>query len=478
MKITLVSSLILCLGAPLLCSCRLTPAKTEPTNIAPTKTASIGLADDALIRESNYIADASFTEQATNHGAVHVADQAYGAINDVRIAQSGADWVRPGEGAVASIGLMAAAKQLKATGHNIGKYDRVLDAFFQTWLLSRKQSVDTKSGDADYGGITERIYYDTAGRRLRVDNFTVAVTGQMISAMWKYYEYKKAIGQTATANAWLQNAWSLADNGGQFINKCYNPTYKMVKANAGASDLWLSDSTMALVAMRCLNKWASTAKKTQSFDYNALADNLATGLQNMKDPGAKWHNFYKVRLRSENYKAGYGDSVDQLCFLPYETNALDPGENYARQISDWWTNGVDELKMTPQTTDSSDWQYYGTRWHWFWSGSPDNSKLYPGPGLQLAKIEWKFFNKTGDTTAKERAIKRYQWAASKDYSDLWLGANGVVESGVPNGVMDWRDSDNRANTAGQWERFVDTSAYFIEVTLMVNYNTDTKYVPD
>ncbi len=445
---------------------------------ACTKATQTNSAEDALMRESNYIADASFTEQATNHGEVQPSDEAYGAINDVRLAQSGADWVRPGEGAVASIGLMAATKQLKATGHNIDKYDRVLNAWFQTWLLSRQQPVNTKASDAAFGAISERVYYDAAGRKLRVDNYTAAATGQVISAMWKYYEYKRAIGQTSAANAWLQKAWSLADNGGKFLNKCYDSTYKMVKSNPNAADLWISDSTMSLVAMRCLAKWASVAKKTRSFDYNALAGNLTVGLQKMKDPGAQWHNFYKVRLRSENYKAGYGDSIDQLCFLPYETNAIDPGEAYARQISDWWTNGVDGIKMTPETSNSSDWKYYGTRWHWFWASSPDNSKLYPGPGLQLAKVEWKIFNRTGDKTAKERAIKRYQWASSKSGSNLWLGANGVIEANVPNGIVDWRDSTHRDNTAGNWERFVDTSAYFIEVTLMTAYNTDTKYVPD
>src|SRR5258705_12703679 len=96
-------------------------------------------AEDALIRESSYIVNCSFTEFAVNHSAVQTTDDAYGAINVDRIFQAGPDWVNPGESAVAAIGLMAAARQLKLAGFSITTSDQVLNRFFQTWLLPRKQ---------------------------------------------------------------------------------------------------------------------------------------------------------------------------------------------------------------------------------------------------------------------------------------------------------------------------------------------------
>src|SRR5213596_2291857 len=68
-------------------------------------------AEDALMRESGYIVNCSFTEFAVNHSAVQTTDDAYGAINVDRVYQAGPDWVNPGESAMAAIGLMAAARQ-------------------------------------------------------------------------------------------------------------------------------------------------------------------------------------------------------------------------------------------------------------------------------------------------------------------------------------------------------------------------------
>ncbi len=60
-------------------------------------------AEDALVRESGYIVNCSFTEFAANHSAVQTTDDAYGAINVLRIYQSGPDWVNPGESAMGAI---------------------------------------------------------------------------------------------------------------------------------------------------------------------------------------------------------------------------------------------------------------------------------------------------------------------------------------------------------------------------------------
>ena len=134
--------------------------------------------------------------------------------------------------------------------------------------------------------------------------------------------------------------------------------------------------------------------------------------------------------------------------------------------------------MTYLTADSSDWRNYGTRYRYSFSPAPENNNLYPGPGLQLAKVEWKYARKTGDTVTLDRARKRFDWARSASYSNLWLGSGGTQEANVPNGLVDWRDATNYSHKADNWARFVDTSAYFIEVTLMLEYGVDTRYVPN
>ena len=78
-------------------------------------------AEEALVKEADYIVNCSFTEYARNNASAREAADAYGAINVDRIYQKGPDWVRPGEAAMGVIGLMAAAVQLKPAGDDIGR---------------------------------------------------------------------------------------------------------------------------------------------------------------------------------------------------------------------------------------------------------------------------------------------------------------------------------------------------------------------
>jgi hypothetical protein len=442
-------------------------------------------ADAALIKEANYIVDCSFTEYARNGGQAQPSADAYGALNVLRIYQKGPDWVRPGEASMGAIGLMAGAIQLKAEGQDITPYDQVLDRFFHTWVVARSQPFNTDPGSANYGGVFERIYYDSTGTRLRTDPPNAGVTGQLIAAMWKYYEYNVAIGKTQAANDWLQQGWPMARLAGYFIQQNYNGTYNLVQSNASATDLWVSDGSYAAMALRCLDEWSRSVEKDQVSSYAGLADAITTGLQGLKDD-VVYKNFHRYRLGS-THAAMYGDRIDQLCFLPYEADVLDPGEPFAGSISDWWTygsdgsNGSQKFSMTDQTADTSDWRYFGTHLRHFLNGgggSQEGDYLYAGAALQLAKVEWKHASRTGDTTIMERARKRFEWVRSTGYSDLWMGANGNTEAGVSNGLVDWRDTKDYTHNAGDWARFVDTSGYFIEVVLMLYDNVDTKYVPN
>ena len=66
--------------------------------LASPRCAHAGWAEDALKCEADYIVNCSFTLQAKNNRQVQAGDAAYGALNNVRLADE-PDWVRPGEGA-------------------------------------------------------------------------------------------------------------------------------------------------------------------------------------------------------------------------------------------------------------------------------------------------------------------------------------------------------------------------------------------
>lgn len=429
---------------------------------------------NVLLREADYIVNCSLTENALNHAAVSPKAEDYGAINDVRVSERGADWVMPGEGAEAAIGLMAASTQLRKLGLPTARYDAVLHSYFDLWLLGHRQCWSQEAGDA--GGVSSRVYYDAQGRRQSGDRATTAATGLVLCALWKRYEYLQAAGQPADARTWLQAAWPLAQAGGGFLTRNFDPQTNLVRGNSSTADLWLTDSTLSAAGLRCLAQCASTLGKGDPAAYGALADKICTGLKQMQDGGPR-HEFFRFRDHSHGNAPAYGDSIDQTCFLPYEANVLDAKDPFAKQISDWWTHGDGDITMTPQTTNAADWRFYGTHWHHYFEARAENNYLYPGPGLQLAKVEWKYAQATGDKELKARAQRRLAWATQPQYSALWFGASGKIESSVPDGVAEWRDAGQYAHHAEDWDRFVDTSAYLIEVTLMVCFDTDTKYVP-
>jgi len=296
-------------------------------------------------------------------------------------------------------------------------------------------------------------------------------------AMWKYYEYNLTIGNQDAANQWLQGAWPIAQQAGDFLLRSYQPSYHLVRSNSHSADLWVSDSVFAAAAFRCLDQWSADTREAASGNYAPVAAGIVTGLQAMEDPSDR-SSFFRYRDSSHSYSPTYGDQIDQLCFLPYEADVLDPGESYARQISDWWTNGSGGIQMTCQTTNPADWRYFGTRLRHLFAGGADNNDLYAGAALQLAKMEWKCAQKMGDPVLLNRARQRLQWVLGSTYSDLWLGSSGRTEAGVPNGLVDWRDAINFNHKASDWERFLDSSAYLIEAVLMLDEGVDTRYVPE
>lgn len=395
----------------------------------------------AIETEAGYMASCAFTPQSN----------AQGALNDVRIGERGPDWVAPEASAVGAISLMQAAAFLKSRGRDVAALNQVLDGYFG-WVARQKSE------------ISARVYYDAKGKKQRADLPTPAATGMTLVALWKRAEYLHA-GQAA----WKQQAWPQAAAMGEYLLAHENKQYGLMNGPQESQDLWLTDAVAAADGLRCLGRWASDLKHPDP-RYAAAADRLTAGILAMKERGG-WGCFYRVREQSQGYRAGYGDSLDQICFLPSEADILPADDPYTKRISDWWTYGGNEFSMTPQTADRADWRYFGLHWHHYFAPRPENDYLYPGPGLQLAKAEWKYASKTSDAEMRARAVRRLRWAAVDRYSDLWRPKDG-------GGLVDWRDGANQPHTAEDWTRFIDTSGYFVQVTLMVQFGQDTRYVPE
>lgn len=447
------------------------------TAITPAET---GWAEKAILKECLYITDCSFTEYATHNSDCTTDKEAYGCLNNVRIYQKGPDWVKPRESAMGAIGLMKGTCVLMAKGYNITPFDQVLRKFFWDWAADKAQGNAhyNKNLDIDNGAWTEEIQYSRTGNYEGRREWNAGATAAMLIALWKYYEYNLDTGQTITANDWLHHAWPHALRGADYLCRMYNEKYRLVQSHALYPDMWIGDSSLACTALKCIARWADVAYKAEHYDYSSYSSHIAEGLRDMADTGA-WKNFFRVR-RADGKKE-YAGCIDQLCFIPFEVDALPPGDlnNFAARISDWWTEpgaGID-FKMTFQTNDPADWRYWGTHWKHYFTDNVENTRLYPGPGFQLARVEWKYGTFTDTLEYKKRAVSRFRWGYDPAYSNLWFGAKGLSEAGVANGIVDYRDQNDKHLTDSSWARFIDTSSYFIQVCAMIFYNTDTKLSP-
>ncbi len=440
--------------------------------------------------EMDYIVNSTYTEENINFNSwnfLESGDDIYGAVNANRVAQGEnplQSWVRPGEGAMAAVGMMQGAIYLYRSGVAVenSKYDSALDKFFLSWELAHAQGQNNNMASLDYGAFMDRIYYNADGSYAsQVPNWKTDVTAQMMIANWKYYEYNINTEQNQQAENWLANTWSIQQKAADYLVQMHDATpagaIHLLPGNSNENEYgtWIHFAANAVPALRSVSVWAKKIGAPCN-NYDRVADDLLIGIQSMKDPARP--NFFKYRpyINGSYGNPTYGDSIDQLTFVPYETGAISP-DNFAKQISDWWTNGDWEIKMTYQTKRSNDWRYYGTRWHFYFDHRSENNRLTPGPGFQLAKVEWKYGKTANNSIYVNRSRNRLTWGKELRYSSLWWYLTGRSETNVPNGFQDWRDAGNYSSTAENWARFVDSSAYFIEVLLMNEAGIDTDYNP-
>lgn len=372
--------------------------------------------------ELQYITDCSYSQYCTNNAGISLTSDAYGVLNDVRINNGGGgpDYVRPGTACEAMIGYMA-------HGGNSG----VISAFFNNWALKGQEQ-------ASDGGIYSTISYTSAGAFHSASSENQGCTGQWLSAMYHYGKGNSAFLNNATA-------WSMVQKGANYLTKNFDASTSMQNSH------WTIDTVYARCGLLCAVAWAQAVNAPTSTysNWQSVAAAEVTGINNMWDP--KWTLFF---THMQGGRPTYG-TVDQTTFAPFEYGAI-PYDSRAAQISDTWTYGKNGSPlMTPYndvTSNVSAWQYFGTLLQ------SSNTNLSPGAGFQLASVE----NHAGLST---RANLRYQWADSTGYSSLAFAATGQTESGVGNGFVDWRDATKYTNQAATWQRFCDTSAYYLGDTL-------------
>ena len=432
----------------------------------------------ALRRECGFIINCGFTEHALNTADASPLADAYGVLNNNRLSRNGPDWASVFEAPVAAIGLMAGGRQLSRQGEDISIHSAVLKAFFETWLMERQQPVATNTADPDFGGMFHRLYYTPQGMRdpaRKPDLPDTATTGRMLSSMWKYYEFLRATGQSEQAARWLTNAWPTAARAGEFLNRMFDPTWKLVRVDSSNKDLTVEAAAHACAGLRCLDRWGRDLGVQPPFDCTALANQLSQGIAAMKNPGA-WTTFYRLRDSSAGYALSYGNSIDDTCFAPYKVNALDPAEPFCRELSDWWTQGGGGIYMTWSDSDPTSWRNFGTRWRWYFDGRVVNNYLYAGNTAQIGLVEWKHAHATRDPVTRDRARKRLEWVVSR--SELWMEATNMSDAGVPNGLISWRDTVNRLKSEPLSLRFACNSAYLVQLVLMTSFDQDTRWIPD
>ncbi len=431
--------------------------------------------DDDLSIESHYLTQCSCTEANDTVKAQSIANTqpAYGVFNDWRIGNGQADFVRPGEAALGSIGLLVGYHQLLADGRSTADLDKraraALSGFFTCWIPNAANRID--KGDASHKrtGFPQQIAYSSRFNVSSKDaDANPGVTSEMLIAMWKYAQ----LTPNGDKVAYRQGQYALAHQMADYINSRVGAD-NLVHDNYG--NAYTSDTSYAVAAFHAFAHWAQAqADLDTATYYNAQAALVSKALAPLQDPGP-WGNYKRYQDAADN-KPTYGpagsETVDQTGFAPYEFDARPPGEAYARAVADWWDTGSSWHHTVTQQTGpyaggvhQQDYKNNAT-----YAGTPNGRYLYPGPGFQLIGAEWKIARATGDHALDARARAHYNFARSNGFwnadkhLDLYAG-----------GFNDWVDPQTNAQQPETYKRFVDTSAYFIFATEMIEFSHDVNF---
>jgi hypothetical protein len=158
-----------------------------------------GWGETALSREGDYIVNCSWTQLAKNGSAIRPTDDAYGSLNDNRIAWNGPDWVRPGEDSEAMISLLAAIPTMQQAGVDTKSYVRLQDLYFDSWITGSHAGPVFLATGAEAGGVPSQLHYSHTGKWLKSDGASAATTGIVLAAMYKRYASGKAMAEKGLA---------------------------------------------------------------------------------------------------------------------------------------------------------------------------------------------------------------------------------------------------------------------------------------
>jgi len=399
---------------------------------------------DDMWTECNYITQCSATSANASCASLANTKPMYGILNDWRIGNGQADFVKPGEAAMGSIGLLYGYHRLQVAGRSNSSLDTraktALSGFFWSWVRNTNNMVGS--------GFPQTINYTSAGDISSKDSAANAgVTAELLIAMRKYCLYSP----NGDGASYQSQEYSLAHSMADYVN-----------ANLST---WTIDRSYAVAAFRAFGNWASAVGDSGTSSYYINQANTVSGwLTGAQDPGG-WHNYYSY-LDGAGHGVYNNNIVDQTGFAPYEFNARPLGEAYAKGVADWWNTGssFNNVTLTQQSG-----AYIGGVHQ-----ETDKSALYAGSALQLADAEWKIAGQTGNyNNLYASAWSHYNFARSG--STLWNTSGSQDCNGIAGGFVDWIEPSTGAKPTDCFKRFVDTSAYFLIATEELQFSNQVDF---
>lgn len=343
----------------------------------------------------------------------------YGAFNNVH---GDPTWVVPGENAVAILGLVAASDALGDS-----KYRTAANAAAD-YLVS----VQTSDG----------AWYN----QYSFSNPTDLAKGLRHTAetMMAYH----TLGYSASRYNSMTKA-------AQFLLNCQNTRYKLgindglVGGGKNASGgyetwRWASDNAFAYQAFQSAADWARTyggkRGKSQASTFEQAANRILTGMQTylLASSGDHWYRSI------DKYGQPVALKSDWIGYAPLMLNLPIP-QATAKAVADW-------ISRSLQQSDGSV----------VWDDAASSARKSPGYSFQ-ASLAWL------NAGVPEYANAAMDWVET---SGLWQLQQDY--NGLSGGWIDWIEGTTEAPW---WQRFIDTSAYYI-TTKTWNSNTTFFSLPE
>jgi hypothetical protein len=426
--------------------------------------------DDDLWIESHYITQCSCSAANDTVGRIDPRLPVFGVLNDWRIGNGHADFVRPGEAAIGAVGLLVGYHQLVTDKRSSPDLDAkaraALSGFFQGWVLNSGNQIDRSDGAHPRIGFPVQIAYGESGRVSSKDpDANVGVSAEMLIALWKYVQ----LSPNGDRDTYRAKQFGLAHKVADYINGKVGGD-GLVHDNFG--NAYVLDNSYAVAAFHSFARWAQAEGDAGTAKYfDGQADKVSAALGGLQDPGP-WHNYRRFKDAATG-RAGYNGVMDQTGFAPYEFDARPLSEGYAKPLARWWDTGRSWHQTPTQQTGAllggvhqQDYQNDAT-----YRATPDGRYLYPGTALQLAAAEWKIAHATGNADNLDaRARSHYDFARRNKFWNADRHLDSVI-----GGFNDWVNPADGSQQPETYKRFVDTSAYFIFASEMLEFSHDVDF---